>query len=79
MSWGPPTKGGMDVERDVTGGPMIITRGDRMGPDRDRGRPRPNTRRRGPSGDRPRPQPNRSRVSLNKYLSMKYSLVLYLS
>lgn len=69
----------MDAERDVRGGPMIMTRGDRMGPDRDRGRPRPNSRRRGPSGDRPRPQPNRSRVSLNKSPSMEYLLLLFLS
>lgn len=57
---------------------MIMTRGDRMGPDRDRGRPRPNSRRRGPSSDRPRPQPNRSRVSSKNSLPMENLLSLFL-
>ena len=68
----------MDTERDVRGGPMIMARGDRMGSDRDRGRPRPNSRRRGPSGDRLRPQPNRSRVSLNNSPPMENLLPLFL-
>ena len=57
----------MDSDRgDLRGGPLLMApRGDRALADRDRGKPRPNPRRRGgPANDRIRPHGTRARVCI---------------
>ena len=53
----------MEQDRGDVRGPIIVQRGDRIGMDRDRGRPKANGRRRGQPGERPRHHGSRPRVN----------------